>query len=172
MQRKTKCRQTSKSFTKVVLVLSAMLAAGLSGAAQAQSQTPANQPSFIEISNDRGGLILDRMTEIQLLRQTGQAVRIIGNICYSTCTMFLGLPQTCVSPQTTFGFHGPSRYGRPLEPAVFEQASQIMASHYPEVLKDWFMKTGRYEIVRIYRFKGADMVQMGIQACSATNESS
>ena len=161
-----------KFIQKLMVSVSALLFVGLAGTAQAQTQSTANQQSFVEISNDRGGLLRDRLIELQLLRQTGQTVRITGNICYSTCTMFLGLPQTCVSPQTTFGFHGPSSYGRPLDPAVFEEASQIMASHYPAVLRDWYMQTGRHEIVKLYRFKGEDMVQMGIAACSADSGNS
>jgi hypothetical protein len=135
--------------------------------ASAQLQTTAVGDNYIEISNDRGGLLRDRILELQQLRQTGQNVRITGNICYSTCTMFLALPQTCISPQTTFGFHGPSSYGAPLDPAIFEEASQIMAAHYPDVLKDWYMKTGRHEIVDVYRFKGSDIIRMGIASCSA-----
>lgn len=140
--------------------------------ATAQSNQKISAPNFVEISNDRGGLLRDRLIELQLLRQTGRQVRITGNICYSTCTMFLGLPQTCVSPQTTFGFHGPSSYGRPLEPAIFEEASQIMASHYPDVLKTWYMETGRHEIVDIYRFKGADIIRMGVSSCPVAIPSS
>ena len=133
--------------------------------ASAQLQSTPVTGNYVEISNDRGGLLLDRIAELQQLRRTGQSVRITGNICYSTCTMFLGLPQTCVSPSTTFGFHGPSSYGRPLEPALFEEASKVMAEHYPAVLKDWYMKTGRYEIVDVYRFRGSDIIKMGIQSC-------
>jgi hypothetical protein len=134
-------------------------------AVTAQLQSTPVTGSYIEIANDRGGLLLDRIAELQQLRDSGQSVRITGNICYSTCTMFLGLTQTCVSPTTTFGFHGPSSYGRPLDPFVFEEASRIMAEHYPAALKDWYMKTGRYEIASLYRFKGSDMIKMGIQSC-------
>lgn len=158
----------SKVVRNMLMTLSAAAVAAACGVAQANAQTPvSNEPNFIEITNDRGGLLVDRLVELQLLRETGQKVRITGNICYSTCTMFLGLPQTCVSPQTTFGFHGPSSYGRPLDPAIFEEASQIMAAHYPQVLKDWYMKTGRHEIVDVYHFKGEDIVRMGIASCEA-----
>lgn len=157
-----------KLFRKTAFALSAACIAYGFGTAQAvaQTQPSSGRPNYIEITNDRGGLLVDRLVELQLLRQTGQQVRITGNICYSTCTMFLGLPQTCVSPQTTFGFHGPSSYGTPLDPQIFEQASQIMAAHYPQVLKDWYIKTGRHEIVKLYRFKGADIVRMGVPACN------
>lgn len=147
--------------------VSAVVAAFGAQQATAQISVAADKPNYIDIANDRGGLLEERLLELQLLRQTGQRVRITGNVCYSTCTMFLGLPGTCVSPQTTFGFHGPSSYGRPLSPEVFEAASQIMAAHYPQVLQDWYMKTGRHEIVDVYKIKGADIVHFGIPACEA-----
>lgn len=137
----------------------------VASSASAQLQSTPVTGSYIEISNDRGGLLRDRIAELQELRRTGQQVRISGDICYSTCTMFLGLPQTCVSPATTFGFHGPSSYGRPLDPTVFEEASRVMADHYPDVLKTWYLETGRYEIVALYRFRGSDIIKMGIQSC-------
>lgn len=169
MQSNNRSPFQSKIVQKITALVSASVIVAAFGANQAQAQTAplSDEPNYIEITNDRGGLLRDRLIELQLLRQTGQNVRITGNICYSTCTMFLGLPQTCVSPQTTFGFHGPSSYGRPLTAEVFEQASRIMAAHYPQVLKDWYMETGRHEIADVYRFKGEDIVRMGIPACSA-----
>ncbi len=73
------------------------------------AQTEASTMSPLVIKNDRGGYIMDRLREIRNLRRSGQAVEIRGRVCFSTCTMLLDLPQTCVSPQTTFGFHAPTR---------------------------------------------------------------
>ena len=117
------------------------------------------------IRNDRGGLLKKRLRELNQLRRTGRPVRIEGGICYSTCTMFLGLPQTCVSPRTTFGFHGPSSYGRPLDPEVFTQASKIIARHYPPALQDWYMETGRHKLRSLYRIDAQQIIAMGIKSC-------
>lgn len=117
------------------------------------------------IGNDRGGTLRARISEIQRISRTGQRVAVTGRICYSTCTMFLGLPQMCVSPDTIFGFHGPSSYGRPLDPEVFERASNIIADHYPDVLKDWYMTTARHSLTGLYRVSGKELIRLGVAAC-------
>ena len=129
---------------------------------QAQPELP---QSSLKVRNDRGGGLRERIYEIRALRQSGQAVRISGSVCYSTCTMFLGLPQTCVSPTTVFGFHGPSSNGRPLDPDVFDHASQLIVDHYPANLQQWYWDTARHETRALYRINGAEIVRLGVPAC-------
>ncbi|NJS39821.1 MAG: hypothetical protein HC783_13300 [Rhodobacteraceae bacterium] len=61
--------------------------------------------STLTIRADNGGNIHDYADLIATLSST--EVRIVG-VCKSSCTMFLGLPKVCVSPEASFGFHGPS----------------------------------------------------------------
>lgn len=110
------------------------------------------------ISSDRGGKIHTRLSEIRTLKAQNRDVKITGNICYSTCTMFLDIA-TCVSPNTIFGFHGPSSYGKPLEETVFETASEIIAQHYPESLKTWYMTKARHDIIGIQKLTGLELNQ-------------
>jgi len=117
------------------------------------------------VENDRGGSIVDRAREIEDLRASGQPVEIRGSVCFSTCTMLLGLAQTCIFPHTIFGFHGPSRSGKPLIADEFEQYSQLIAKHYPKPLKDWFLKKGRRRIKGLYKIVGAKIIRMGVKAC-------
>ncbi len=117
------------------------------------------------VTNDRGGLLRKRVAEIQEIAALSRPVQITGRICYSTCTMYLGLPGTCVAPHTVFGFHGPSSYGRPLAPAVFERASQIIVGHYPEVLRDWYMTTARHELHQLHKIRGAELIRLGVRQC-------
>lgn len=126
---------------------------------------PTSTRAPIVIGNDRGGDLRDRIRQISEIRESGQAVQVVGDVCYSTCTMFLGLPQTCVASDTIFGFHGPSSYGRPLPQDVFEQASQIIVDHYPAGLKTWFMEEARFELRRLYRIPGSEMIRIGVAAC-------
>ncbi|WP_158979967.1 hypothetical protein [Parasedimentitalea maritima] len=134
------------------------------GLAGAENRAYASVQPYV-IDNDRGGTVRDRLREIDTLRTTGQPVEIRGQICYSTCTMLLGLPQTCVSPGTVFGFHGPSRSGKRLKPEEFEYYSQLIAEHYPETLRNWYMKKGRKRIRGIYRMSGTEIIRMGVKAC-------
>lgn len=117
------------------------------------------------VGNDRGGYLHDRLIELENLQANGVRVEIRGRLCYSTCTMFLGLPGTCVEPGTTFGFHGPSRRGRPLTQTEFDYFSTVMSSFYPEPLKAWFLEKGRNRLTGVYKIKGRDIIRMGIPEC-------
>ena len=152
----TRSVQTHPAPTPVFLLLAALL-----------FPTPLAaevHPSLV-IGNDRGGYLHDRLIELENLERNGVAVEIRGRVCFSTCTMFLGLPRTCVNPNTTFGFHGPSKNGRRLAPEDFDYFSRVMAKYYPEPLKSWFLKKGRNRISGVYRIKGTQIIQMGVRAC-------
>ena len=125
----------------------------------------AQTSEFLVVGNDRGGCLHDRLVELENLERNGVQVQIQGRVCFSTCTMFLGLSGTCVDPDTIFGFHGPSRGGRPLPQEDFDYFSQVMAGYYPEPLKSWFMDKGRNRIMGLYRIKGSEIIQMGVPAC-------
>lgn len=150
----------------VSLAVSAVAIGSVCLPAQSSAQT---QVSYSEeplvIRNDRGGLLRDRLQQIRQLRAQRRPVEIRGSVCFSTCTMLIGLPNTCVSPNTTFGFHGPSSYGRPLAPERFNFASEVISSYYPAPLQRWYMETARFRITRISRVKGEKLIDMGIRAC-------
>ncbi len=122
-------------------------------------------PSPFIVSNDRGGLLESRLRELAQLRATRTPIEIRGDICYSTCTMYLGMPDVCIARTTRFGFHGPSSYGMSLSPVRFENASRMIAAHYPEPLRAWYLNEGRYRINRPYFVSGTTLIQMGIPAC-------
>ena len=118
------------------------------------------------ISDDMGGPLEDRMEILANLRGSDRPVIIRGK-CYSSCTLYLGLPQTCVEPQAVFGFHGPSSsiYGLALPPDEFEYWSRIMADHYPPALAEWFMAKGRNVIVGGYFMSGSEVIRLGAREC-------
>lgn len=123
------------------------------------------QSGAVIIQNDRGGLLSERISRIQALRQSGQTVRIKGRICYSTCTLYLGLPKMCISPNTVFGFHGPSSFGQTLDPKTFNKASQTISKYYPAKLRKWYMETARYNIRTLRKLRGSTIIKMGIPEC-------
>lgn len=124
---------------------------------------PAQQ--VIVIGDDRGGGLNTRAQLVAQIRAAHARVEIRGSICYSACTMYLGAGDVCISPQTTFGFHGPTRDGRPLAPADAERWSAVMARHYPEGLRQWYMATARFATGSLYRIRGADLMRYGYPAC-------
>lgn len=117
------------------------------------------------IGDDRGGGVRARILQIREMRAKGNPVRIEGRICLSSCTMYIGMPETCVSPNTTFGFHGPSLGGRPMDPVDFENTSRIIASFYPEPIRTWYMNEGRTVIDGVFRMSGAEVIRHGVRQC-------
>lgn len=130
------------------------------------SDTPARAESggIMVVRSDRGGLIGQRTREIGLLRATGQRVELRGT-CLSACTMYLSLPNVCVSPSATFGFHGPTRDGKKLPKQEFDHWSEMMARNYREPLRSWFMSKARYRISGYFELGGTELIQMGYPSC-------
>lgn len=79
--------------------------------------------------------------------------------------MFLGLPQTCIEGTTRFGFHGPSKNGRRLSARDFDYWSAVIAGHYPEPLRNWYMTTARSRISGYHEMTGQKLIALGLQAC-------
>lgn len=127
--------------------------------------TGAAQGQTVVIGNDRGGLIGARVIEVAQLNAQNRRVELRGRVCYSSCTLYLGADDLCISPHTTFGFHGPSRNGRPLQDRQFEHWSNVMARHYTPPLRDWFLRDARHQIGRIRRVSGARLIAMGYPPC-------
>lgn len=118
----------------------------------------------IVVQSDRGGLIGQRSQQIGDFRAAGQRVELRGT-CLSACTMYLGLTNTCVASNATFGFHGPTRNGQPLPKREFEHFSQLMADNYREPLRSWFMTTARYRTTGYYQLSGAELIRQGYTPC-------
>lgn len=123
----------------------------------------AARPALV-VRADAGGLLATRDREVDRLRASGERVELRGT-CNSACTMYLGLENICIDRRASFGFHGPSSYGRPLPAAEFERWSQIMARNYREPLKTWFLDTARYEIGGQLRLSGAELIRLGYPEC-------
>jgi hypothetical protein len=119
----------------------------------------------IIIGNDRGGPIEPRALEVDRLRAFGARVEIRGNICYSACTMYLGAGDVCVSPKTTFGFHGPTAYSGSLAPDSFDHWSEVMSRYYSAPLRSWFMEDARFVRAGVVRVTGAELIRLGYSPC-------
>lgn len=130
-------------------------------------QTRVARDGTIIVERDNGGLLVERIRFLSALRQSGQRVEIRGQ-CISACTLYLGLPQTCISRDTVMGFHGPQSqlYGIALPPADFEYWSRVMADHYPPALRRWFLTEGRNEIMGVHRIRGRELIRLGARECA------
>jgi hypothetical protein len=119
------------------------------------------------IRNDPGGPVTARLQEIARLRSTGIRIEIRGN-CASACTLYLGLPNTCVALSSRLGFHGPQSqyYGVSLPPPEFEHWSRIMAGHYPGAMRAWFMDEVRQTTMGLVTISGAQARAPMRMACA------
>ncbi len=120
----------------------------------------------ITVKRDLGGSVAERIQQVRQLSATGTPVRIEGT-CISACTLLLGVPTTCVSPQARLGFHGPSSRlrGIPLPPEEYERVSRQMAEMYPAELRRWFMAKARLYTTSYLVISGGEAIRMGARAC-------
>jgi hypothetical protein len=61
--------------------------------------------SFNLDSNDKGGIPDAYYERMKRARATGELVRIGPVLCDSSCTLYLGAKNLCISPRAVFGFH-------------------------------------------------------------------
>lgn len=113
------------------------------------------------IDKDYGGKLYARIESMEGM----VGVEIRGE-CYSACTLYLGLPETCVHKDAKLGFHGPkSPFGIPLPEDVFERDTRVIASYYPPKIRKWFMEKARYEIYGLKVISGRKAIRMGARPC-------
>ncbi|WP_146036514.1 hypothetical protein [Pseudotabrizicola formosa] len=120
--------------------------------------------SSLKIHHDMGGRLDRRQDEIRKLRRSGQAVELRGK-CYSACTMYLGLPNVCVSPEATFGFHGPQRLFGQMPRDLFDHWSDVMSHNLRPPLQRWFMSEARFVGQQVMILPGSALIRMGYTPC-------
>lgn len=118
------------------------------------------------VRDDFGGPLNARYEELQGLKAEVRPVQIRGK-CASSCTLYLGLPQACVSSNAWIGFHGPAspfRFALPKD--EFEKESRKMASFYPPRLAEWFISEGRHKIIDdLTWLRGSELESYGVGIC-------
>ncbi len=144
-------------------IAAALTAIWIYAAIPVNQAMPEVRNGVLTVGNDYGGRLDTRIAFVEHLRRRGVHVRITGADCASACTLYLGLPRSCVSPHTMFRFHGPSSqiYGVGLGPTAFDRWSRRMAEQYPPQLARWFMAEARNTIVGTVNVRGAELIRLG-----------
>ncbi len=144
-------------------IAAALTAIWIYAAIPVNQAMPEVRNGVLTVGTDYGGRLDTRIAFIESLRRRGVQVRITGADCASACTLYLGLPRSCVSPHTMFRFHGPSSqiYGVGLGPTAFDRWSRLMARQYPPQLARWFMAEARNTIVGTVNVRGAELIRLG-----------
>ena len=142
--------------TRTILTLCAALA--LSGCSLRLNTTDADK---YHVHYDEGCWTVVRQRQFAKFLANGTRVYIgEGAVCWSACTMYLGLPdgQVCVHPKARFGFHGAF-------PSTPENTWEL-AKYYPEHLQRWFYASGADKLVFVIKpLRGVDLHAMGIGDC-------
>lgn len=126
----------------------------------------------VRIRDHRGGFLPDIMRHRDRLAGLGMPVRIDGAYCFSSCTVFLSLPDVCVRSFTRFGFHAPTgRDGRRLDAAEFERATRFVADLYTPQLAAWWLETGRHVRNGFAFLTGSELADMGYSLCAGSEGS-
>ncbi|PZO67091.1 MAG: hypothetical protein DI498_04975 [Paracoccus denitrificans] len=93
----------------------------------------------IVISNNKGGNVLQMVAHRSELEASGRPVRIEGK-CNSACTILTTLPNACLAPTATIGFHAPRLPNTQIIPPIVDE---IMAQYYRNGVKDRWQSTWR-----------------------------
>ena len=98
--------------------------------AEAQNRGP-----FIDVTNNRGGNVLEMVRYREELARSGKTVRIRG-YCRSACTILITLPNACLGPGARVGFHAPRIPNTRIIPPYVDQ---IMGQYYRGAIRErWF----------------------------------
>lgn len=103
-------------------------------ATASQPRQVAATTESVVIHNNRGGNVLQMIARRNELEASGRPVRITG-LCNSACTMLITLPNACLAPDASVGFHAPRLPGTQIIPPIVDQ---LMAMHYRNgILERW-----------------------------------
>lgn len=106
------------------LVLALALGAGVTSLPATAEAQPRGKP--IVIVNNRGGNVVEAIRQRNKLAASGRPVEVRG-YCRSACTIYITLPNACLGPRATVGFHAPRIPGTTIIPPIVDE---LMAQYY------------------------------------------
>lgn len=133
------------------------LALPLAGLApQAQAQPAKARP--IVIANNKGGNVLEAIKYRQQLAASGRPVEIRG-YCRSACTIYITLPNACLGPKATVGFHAPRIPGTTIIPPIVDE---LMANYYRNGIRRMWNAQWRHSL-QMHRISAREYVRLDPQ---------
>jgi hypothetical protein len=128
---------------------------------------PPPAPAIVVVDWDLGGRVDLFIARTQEYRATNRRIVIRGK-CSSACTLALSLPNTCVEPSASMGFHAarwlendtsvPPRQRGQRAPVETEQ----MWSSYPAAVQ---RRLGGLGADMVY-LSGRELISLGVPACT------
>lgn len=112
----------------------------------------------IVIMNNKGGNVMEAVNYRQKLAASGRPVEVRG-YCRSACTIYITLPNACLGPGATVGFHAPRIPGTSIIPPLVDQ---IMGSYYRGgILQRW--QGGWNRSLKMQKISARDYVRLDPQ---------
>lgn len=101
---------------------------------EAMDFVPRNRDEVVVIRNNRGGNVMQAIKRRNELERWGGRVEVRG-YCGSACTLFITLPNACLGPKATVGFHAPRL---PNTSYIPPGVPEIMGAYYRNgILRRW-----------------------------------
>src|SRR5437879_7019676 len=117
--------------------------------------------AVVRMGEDRGGRIGTYVDRYQGLRSSGETV-IIDGLCASACTIVLGAvahDKICVTSHATLGFHAAWDFGANGRTITNPEATQMVYSMYPSVVRHWIAQRGGLKPQMIF-LRGKQLMSM------------
>lgn len=125
-------------------------------ASHSRTAEPAGEP--IVIHDNRGGNVVQMIARRNELEASGRPIRITGR-CNSACTMLITLPNACLDPNASVGFHAPRLPGTEIIPPIVDQ---LMAMHYRGGILERWNAEWRHSL-KIQRISAREYVRLDPQ---------
>lgn len=123
--------QVPMTMTRIAAAFALLFALPMLAAPPAQAQ---GRGAPIVIMNNKGGNVMEAVKYRQQLAASGRPVEVRG-YCRSACTIYITLPNACLGPRATVGFHAPRIPGTSIIPPLVDG---IMGNYYRGgILKNW-----------------------------------
>lgn len=116
---------------------------------------PASGPEPIVIRDNKGGNVLRMIQRRNQLAASGRPVEIRG-YCGSACTMLITLPNACLGPMATVGFHAPRI---PNTTYIPPGVDDIMARYYRNGILDRWNAEWKHSL-KIQKITAAEYVRL------------
>ena len=113
------------------------------------------QQKPVVIANNRGGNVMAAIQRRNQLERWGGPVEIRG-YCGSACTLFITMPNACLGPRATVGFHAPRLPGTTIIPPGVDD---IMGNYYRGGIKARWNAQWRHSL-EIQRITAAEYVRL------------
>lgn len=115
-------------------------------------------PPPLVITNDKGGVLDEYIASANRMGNSGREIRITG-LCGSACTVYLRLPNTCITPNATVAFHG-ARSAKTGQPSPLGNLKLIL--NYSEGIEQLFFDHAAHlQGSDAYYVSGAQLIALG-----------